>query len=241
MSTSFGMEKDYAASLSEMEIAISEGAQGPTVDFYYARALSSMGQYEKAIKLFERVRSERGDYFFLLEELKTAHWFSWHPFHAAYLDFLCGLYVARRKPTIAFKFVSYGLGKALLPFVIVVIGILQAIARWLPKLRDTKIANLNAQGNPKAALGISLIKQRKFYSASLQFSIASGKTRYFGVWMNLCSSATAAGNWAEAERAYIYLEKHYPQEVPEGYREATFGRITYLDVEVNVEQAPKHY
>lgn len=79
VSTSFGMEKNYAAALSELETAIVEGAKGPSVDFQYARALSSMGQYKKAIELFNRVRTERGNYFFILEELKTAHWLSWHP------------------------------------------------------------------------------------------------------------------------------------------------------------------
>jgi len=237
LSTSFGMEKNYAASLSEMESAISEGAKGPAVDFHYARALSCMGQYEKAIELFERVRTERGNYFFLLEELKIAHWLSWHPLRSAYFDLLCGFYVARRNPTSAFKFFASGLWKALLPHTIVGANFIQAIARRLPRLRHTKVARLNEPGNPQAAMGMSLVEQGKFSSASVQFSIASRKTTNIGVWINLCSSAIIAGNWVEAERAYQYLDQHYPEEIPQGYREAIFGKITGLDFDVNKERA----
>ncbi len=235
MSTSFGMEQNYPASLSEMETAIAEGAKGPTVDFYYARTLSSMGQYEKAIELFERVRSERGNYFFLSKELTTAHWLAWHPLLSAYFELLCGLYVSRRNPVSSLRFVGRGLWKALLPFAMVGTKVVQATAQRMPMLRHTKITKLSKPGNPEAALGMSLIEQRKFHSASVQFSAASRKTRDFGVWMNLCSSATVAGNWAEAERAYIYLNKHYPQEIPNGYKEVIFGRLTDFRFKVNVK------
>jgi tetratricopeptide (TPR) repeat protein len=234
ISTSFGMEKQFAVALSEMETAIKEGAKGPTVDFYYARALSSMGHYKRAIDLFEQIREERGNYFFLLEELKEAYWLSWHPFQAAYLDLLCALHIFRRNPASAFKYVAFGFVKLLLPFAMVGLNAIQAVARRLPKLRDTKLATLNEPGNPEAAMGMALVAQGKFNSACVQFSAAACKTTSAGVWLNLCSSAIMAGNWAEAERAYAYLDVHYPQEIPKGYLEAIADRGADLHFDVNV-------
>lgn len=44
-----------------------------------------------------------------------------------------------------------------------------------------------------------------------------------------------AGNWPEAERAYGFLKKHYPQQIPEEYQEIILKKRRDFRARVEME------
>jgi tetratricopeptide (TPR) repeat protein len=92
-STSYGMEGNYAAALYEIEKALEEGASGYLVDYYYGRCLASVGEFNRAVYLFQRVRRQRGLFYHLAVSLQEAYYFEWRPFMSAYYEARASLMV----------------------------------------------------------------------------------------------------------------------------------------------------
>jgi tetratricopeptide (TPR) repeat protein len=218
--TSFGQERDYVSALQELEKALEEGARGPTFDFYYARALASVGEYDTAIARLNRVRTARGNYYHLLDQLRLCHHFAWHPISTSYFALLSAIYLfpkSRKRSLAHMRDALLALG---VPILMKLFDIIEGVARRTPFLRSSKLTKLQDPGNPYVSLGMSLIQSGNYGAAQMQFLRAAKTSNRFNTWMNLCSSSIMLGDWDEAGRAYQYLAKHWPEEIPAGYGEA---------------------
>jgi tetratricopeptide (TPR) repeat protein len=218
--TSFGKERDYTNALLELEHALDEGASGPSFDFYYARALGSVGNYDLAIARLEKVRSLRGNYYQLVDLLRSSHHFAWHPMKSAYFAFLSAVYVFRKSKLRSLVHMRDSLLSLGLPIVMRSFTTTEKLARKLPLLRGSKLARLTDPGNPYVSLGMSLISSGNYLAAQKQFVKASMHSDRLNTWMNLCSASLKVSDWRQAQRAYSYLIERWPEEIPTGYGEA---------------------
>ena len=133
--TSFGQEHDYPSALQELEKALYEGASGPTFDFYYARALGAVGQYDAAITRLNRVRSERGNYYQLVDQLRNCHHFAWHPIKTACFALLSAFYIFPKSRRRSLAHMQDALSALAVPILIRLFKIVQSIARKTPVIQ----------------------------------------------------------------------------------------------------------
>jgi|GEM_PF-7051756 len=225
--TSFGKDRDYINALRELEHALDEGASGPTFDFYYARALGSVGEYDLAISRLEKVRSVRGNYYQLVDLLRSFHHFAWHPMRSAYFALLSAVYVFRKNKMRSLVHMRDSLLAIGLPVLMSFFNIVEKLARKLPIVRTSKLARLTDPGNPYVSLGMSLIKTGNFLAAQKQFVKASKHSDRLNTWMNLCSASLSVSDWMQAQRAHSYLIERWPEEIPAGYAEAISEGLSY--------------
>jgi tetratricopeptide (TPR) repeat protein len=224
-SASYGIEKDYLNALDQVERAIEEGAKGSSVDFYYGRCLAAIGENDRALALFQNVRQRRGYFYQLIISMQDSYWFSWHPIKSSYYELLSALYIVRRSKHKALRHIVSAARKFVIPIMTRTSSIIEAIAKKLPLLSRTKMANLCDPGNPHVSLGLSLMRTENVQAAKKMFAIAVRRSPRFNSWMNYCSASIMTGDWDEAQRAYFYLRENWPDKVPEGYAAVISERV----------------
>ena len=236
---SYGMEQDYPHALNEVERAIKEGAVGPPVDFYHGRSLEAMGEYAKALALFQRVKDKRGYNYELVVSIRDTHWYAWRPFKAVWFEILSAKYAFNRSKRKALSHVYTAFMMSRAPVLIAFVSILERIAQRIPGLRQSKMANLQDPGNPHVSLGMSLQRTGNFEAARKMFAVAAQRSPRFNSWMNFCSAAILTGHWNEAERAYNYLIERWPNEIPEHYATTIRQRVIPKGRIVDIDPGPK--
>ncbi len=215
--TSLGKEKLYPEALAELELARDEGAAGPAFDFQYARALAAMGEYDRALVLLEKVRACRGDYYHLVDCLREIHHIAWNPAKTTYFAILSAIYIYRKSKAHSLRHLRDALISFIVPLVMILSTAMEAVARQLPILKNSKLATIMDPGNPYVSLGTSLISSGKYLAAQKQFKKAAARSNRFNTWMNLCSASVMVRDWEEARVAYDFLSRHWPEEIPAHY------------------------
>lgn len=167
MATSWGMSGEYHKALLELQLSEREGAKGWMFNFYYGRALYSVGNYIQALVYLKSAYNERGNQPELLKVLSSSYRYSGRYISAAKYNFLLSMALILIVPRFAAR-------KMLLSIIGVVIGLIYLasktfwkVTKYIPIVRRLHLRCVRPD-EPEFTLGIRLIEKKGHYEAAEQ-------------------------------------------------------------------------
>jgi Flp pilus assembly protein TadD len=168
MATSWHMSGEPDKSLHELQLSENEGAKGRFFDFYYGRALNSVGNSTRAINYLKSAYDKRGNRPELLRELSLSYHYNGEFFSSAKYAFLLAMNIMFTSLRFMMQNLSTATIRVVLGLTCPISKVCWKIIKHIPLVRYLQLKYFPPD-EPELTLGLTLIEKGNYEAAEQNF------------------------------------------------------------------------